>query len=120
MGQGLLRQRLLAVLMALTILVVGAPLVPAAAATDCAQMAMAMDMPMPMDMTSAPQKPAQKPGLPCNDGVNCLGAAGCAFPSVDQAPAAWLPRTAAADANWANRLAGPSVAYKPALPPPIA
>jgi hypothetical protein len=114
--------RAIAVVMAFAILMVGAPMLPANATTDCDQMAMTMPAQMTMDMKSAATRPhemPEKPGLPCSDGLSCLGAAGCASLSADQAPAAYLPRIGLANANWTNRLAGPAVAYKPALPPPI-
>ena len=108
-------RRMLVVMMAAAILVVGAPVLPAGAATDCGHMAMTMDM------KSAPaQKMPAKPALPCQDGLNCLGGAGCAAPAFDQLPAVSLPGIATLDAKWASRLAGPSIAHKPALPPPIA
>jgi hypothetical protein len=115
---GSLRRRVFAVVMAIAILIVGAPMLPANAAMDCGQMAMANSM--AMDMKSAPthQMPA-KQGLPCNDGLNCLGGAGCAAPVIDQPAVVFSPGIATADANWINRLGGPSIAYKPALPPPI-
>jgi hypothetical protein len=116
---GSLRRRIFAAMMAIAILIVGAPLLPANAAMDCGQMAMADSM--AMDMKSAPthQMPA-KQGLPCNDGLSCLGGAGCAAPVIDLLSVVSLPGIATADANWVSRLGGPSIAYKPALPPPIA
>ena len=121
---GSLRRRLTALLMAFAILVVGAPMLPANAATDCDHMAMVMagSMQMTMDMKSTPAKSQQtpaKPGLPCNDNLSCLGGAGCAAPSADQVAVA-LPRITTADANWSALLAGPSISYKPAVPPPRA
>ena len=111
-------RRALAVMMAIAILIVGAPLLPANAAMDCGQMAMAESMAMDMKSAPAHQMPT-KQGLPCNDGLNCLGGAGCAAPSLDRVSIASLPAIATADQSWTNQLGGPSVAYKPALPPPI-
>lgn len=105
-------RRLLAAMMAVAILAMGTPILPASAATDCNHMA--------MDMKSAPShKMPAKPGLPCNDGLNCLGGAGCAAPTLDQLSIASLPGIAILDANWASLLGGPGIAHKPALPPPI-
>jgi hypothetical protein len=109
--------------MALAIILVGAPILPANAATNCDQMAMAMAAPMQMkmDMKSGLAKSQQtpaKPSLPCNDNLTCLGGAGCVTPSADHLSVASLPRITTADANWTGQLAGPSVAYKPAVPPP--
>ena len=125
MTLGSLRRRLTALLMAFAILVVAAPMLPASAASDCCdQMGMSMTGPMSMtmDMKSAPAKshkmPA-KPGLPCNESLNCMGGAGCAAPAFDLVTVAALPGIGSADANWTSQLAGPSIAYKPALPPPI-
>jgi hypothetical protein len=113
-----LRRRTFAVMMAIAILIVGAPMLPASAAADCDHMAVSS---MAMDMKSAPsQEMPAKPGLPCTDNLTCLGGAGCAAPSFDQLSVASLPSIATADANWSSRLGGPSIAYKPALPPPIA
>lgn len=119
MNLGPLR-RLLAVMMAVAILVAGAPMLPASAAMDCGDMAMDMTMPMAMDMKNpSSQKMPVKPVLPCNDGFNCLGGAGCAAPAFDYLSAASLPKIATLDANWASRLGRPGIAHKPALPPPI-
>ena len=125
MTLGLIRSRLTAVLMALAIFMVAAPMLPASTATDCCDqmgMPMADSMSMTMDMKSpakSHQMPA-KPGLPCNESLNCLGGAGCAAPTFDLISVAALPGIGIADANWTSQLAGPSIAYKPALPPPIA
>ena len=125
MNLGLIRQRLTALMMAFAILMVAAPMLPASAATDCCdQMGMSMSgsMSMTMDMKSSPTKSHQtpaKPGLPCNESLNCLGGAGCAAPTFDLVSIAALPGIGIADAHWTSQLAGPSVAYKPALPPPI-
>lgn len=118
MTSGLIHRRLFAVLMAVAILAVGAPVLPARAATDCERMAMAVSM--AMDMKSSPRPAPEKSNRPCNDGLNCLGAAGCAAPSAAQVSVTHSPAIATADANWPSRFGGPSVAHKPALPPPIA
>jgi hypothetical protein len=125
MTLGSLRRRLTAVLMAVAILLVGAPTLPVNAATDCDHMAMTMSssMQMTMDMKSAPAKSDEmpgKPGFPCDDNLSCLGGAGCAAPAMDQVSIVSLPRIATADANWASQSSGPSVSYKPAVPPPRA
>jgi hypothetical protein len=78
-------------------------------------------MQMTMDVKAAPIKSHNSPGksgLPCSDNLSCLGGAGCAAPSMDQVSVFSLPRIATADANWASQAAGPSVPYKPAVPPP--
>ena len=115
---GSFRRRYFAVMMAIAILIVGAPFLPANAAMDCGQMATTDSMTMDMKSTPSHQIPA-KPGLPCNDGLNCLGAAGCAAPVLDQPSIVSSLGITVADATWTHRLGGPSVAYKPALPPPI-
>jgi hypothetical protein len=124
MTLGLYPRRLLSTLVALAVLMIATPLLPAKAASDCDHMSMSasMAMDMKMDMKPAPatsQKSPMKPGLPCNDGLNCLGSAGCCTASSDQVAVATLPDVGWADAHWAGQSDGPSIAYKPALPPPI-
>jgi len=125
MTPGLIR-RLTALMMALAILIVAVPMLPASAATNCCdQMGMSMSgsMSMTMDMKSSPAKSHQtpaKPGLPCNESLNCMGGAGCAAPAFSLISVPALLGIGILDANWTSQLAGPSVAYKPALPPPIA
>jgi hypothetical protein len=107
--------------MAVAILVIASPLLPANAASDCDHMSMS-SMPMAMDKAmdmKAPLQKAPKPDLPCNDGMSCFGSAGCCAPAIDQASLVSLPKMEIADAHWTSQLAGPDVARKPALPPPI-
>lgn len=113
---GLLRRRVFSLVMAVAILVVGAPVLPASAAMDCDQMSMAMDM---KSAPSDPQKMPIKPTLPCNDGLACLGAAGCAAPALIGLSVVSLPGMASNDPNWTSQLGDPGIAHKPALPPPI-
>lgn len=116
------RRRLTAVLMAIAILLAGAPMVPAMAG-ECDHMAMSSMTPGPMAMKSAPAKPRQmpqKPGLPCNNNLSCLGSAGCAALAIDQAAVVLLPRMDSSDTGWPSRIGDPGIAHKPALPPPIA
>jgi hypothetical protein len=125
MTLGSLRRRLTAILMAFAILLVGAPMLPANAATDCDHMAMttSSSAQITMDVKSTPAKSHEMPGksgLPCSDNLSCLGGAGCAAPSMDQVSVVSLPRIAMADANWASQPSGSSVAYEPPVPPPRA
>lgn len=120
-----LPRRLLSLVLAMAVLMVIAPLLPARAASDCDHMSMsaAMAMDMKMDMRSQPAKSENKPtkpGLPCGDGLNCLGSAGCCAQAIDQVSVVSLPNMAVADTDWTSRRAGPGIAHKPALPPPIA
>jgi hypothetical protein len=127
MNLGPFHRRLTAMTAALAIFVVGVPMLPASAATigcDQAATAMPASMPMMMDMKSiaaTPEKSPAKPHTPCSDmGMNCI-AGGCAAPSMsDQSGVTPLPPIGAASVAWETQIAGPSMAYKPALPPPIA
>ena len=113
---GSLRRPITAVLMAVAIFLVGMPIVPTNAAPDCDQM-----VSMEMDVKSAPVKSHHTPsksGLLCNDNISCLGGAGCASSSVSHGSVVSLPRMTTTDANWSSQHSGPSITYKPALPPP--
>lgn len=125
MTLNLLHRRLLSLLMAFAIILVATPLLPAKAVSGCDHMSMSAsmrEMDMKADLMSGQansQNSPAKPTVPCNENLNCLGCAGCAAPATNQVSVVPLPKIITAEANWTSRLAGLTIAYKPALPPPI-
>ncbi len=115
----LFQNRMIAVAMVTVIFLIGMPMMSASAVTCCDHMSMPASMAIDMKSSIKTQNKPEKPRLPCDNSLCCLGSAGCCAPVIDRMSVISIPNMAMATADWISLIAGPTVTYKPALPPPI-